>query len=73
MALRVQDLSMQCQNDGYVSPNGHASRSNGDASAQVSMQRPNYGDESRSGHTRSSNGGASAGGAVMGFDVMDHR
>ena len=73
MALQVQDLSMRHQSDGYASPNGRASPSNGNASAQASMRRPNYGDESRSGHASSSDGSASAGGAVMGFDVMDRR
>jgi hypothetical protein len=73
MALQVQDLLMQRRNDSYKSPNGHASPSNGNASAQALMQRPNYGNESQSSHTNSSNGGASAGGGVMGFDVINRR
>ena len=64
---------MQRGNDGYASPNNHASQNNGYAYAQVLMRRPNYSNECQSGHASSSNGGASAGSAVMGFDVMDRR
>ena len=48
--VRLQVLSMGRQNDGYASPNGHASRSNGYGCAQVLMRRPKYGDESQSSH-----------------------